>query len=103
MFVGYCLNSTTYRLLVFDSKVSEISDNTIIESRDAIFFENIFPMKNKLSRPICEESNFDFSFNKEGGTNDQACNEPRKSKRRRKNKNFGDDFCTCLLEDDPKT
>ena len=38
VFVGYSLNSTTYRFLVFNSKVSEISNNTIIESRDAVFF-----------------------------------------------------------------
>ena len=56
-----------------------------------------------MPRPICKESSSDFVFNKEGSVNDQACDEPRKSKRRRKNKNFGDDFCTCLLEDDPKT
>ena len=41
VFVGYSLNSTTYRFLMFDSKVLEISNNTIIESRDVVVFENI--------------------------------------------------------------
>ena len=42
VFVGYSLKSTTYRFFVFNSKVSKISNNTIIKSRDAFFFENIF-------------------------------------------------------------
>ena len=67
------------------------------------FLENIFSMKNKLSRPICEESPFDSILNKEGSTNAQACDESRRSQTRRKNKSFGDDFYTFLLEDNHKT
>nr|MCH9869697.1 hypothetical protein [Serratia marcescens] len=40
-FVGYSLDSNTYRFLVTHSDNSEISVNTIVESRDATFFENI--------------------------------------------------------------
>jgi len=42
-------------------------------------FENIFPMKNELSRPICEKSSSDSALNKEGSINDQKCLEPRRS------------------------
>jgi len=41
VFVGYSLHSTTYRFLVVNSEVSEISNGTIMESRDATFFENV--------------------------------------------------------------
>ena len=47
-FVGYFVNSTTCRFLVINSKILEISNNIITKSKDAIFFENIFSMKNKL-------------------------------------------------------
>ena len=36
--------------------MSEISNDTILESKDFIFFENIFPLKNKLSKSICDTS-----------------------------------------------
>ena len=41
VFVGYSLHSITYRFLVVNFEVSEIS-NTIRESREATFFENVF-------------------------------------------------------------
>ena len=42
IFVGYFLDSNTYQFLIFYFKFSNISINTIIESRDVIFFGNIF-------------------------------------------------------------
>lgn len=47
IFIGYSLNSNTYRFLVIKSEINEISNDTIIESRDAVFLENIFPFKIK--------------------------------------------------------
>jgi len=47
VFVGYFLHSTTYRFLVVNSKVFKISNNTIMESRDDTFFENVFPLEKK--------------------------------------------------------
>ena len=41
----------------FDQKLLIVFSNyTIMESKDAIFFENIFPLKNKLSKSICDTS-----------------------------------------------
>nr|GEW73701.1 alpha-glucan water dikinase, chloroplastic-like [Tanacetum cinerariifolium] len=40
-------NSVAYRFLVYKSNVEDISNNTIIESAEADFFENIFPYKDK--------------------------------------------------------
>lgn len=45
IFIGYSLHSTTYRFLVINYEVNDISNNTTMESRDAIFFEDVFPLK----------------------------------------------------------
>ena len=45
VFLGYAHCSTTYRFLIVKSEVSDLHVDTIMESRDATFFENIFPMK----------------------------------------------------------
>ncbi|GKB53652.1 retrovirus-related pol polyprotein from transposon TNT 1-94, partial [Tanacetum coccineum] len=55
MKVWGCLakNNAAYRFLVYKSNVEDISNNTIIESAEAEFFENIFPYKDKeqISNP----------------------------------------------------
>ena len=38
-----------YRFLIINSSVLEMAVDTIMESRDATFFENEFPMKNAPS------------------------------------------------------
>ena len=45
MFVGYAENSVTYRFLVNKSENNLVDVNTIIEIKNADFFENIFPLK----------------------------------------------------------
>ena len=45
MFVGYAENSVTYRFLVTKLENSLVDVNNIIETKNASFFENIFPMK----------------------------------------------------------
>ena len=45
MFIDYVENSATYRFLVTKSENSLVDVNTIIETKNADFFENIFPMK----------------------------------------------------------
>ena len=42
VFIGYILNSNVGRFLVYKSKVPDIHVNMIIESRDVVFFEDIF-------------------------------------------------------------
>ena len=46
IFIGYVINSSAYCFLVHKYDISDIHVNTIIESRNASFFENIFPIKN---------------------------------------------------------
>ena len=51
MFIGYVENSATYRFLVTKSKNSLVDVKTIIETKNADFFENIFPMKLNMKIP----------------------------------------------------
>ena len=48
IFIGYAHNSTAYRFLVHEWNISDIHKNTIIESRNAYFFEDVFPCKFKV-------------------------------------------------------
>ena len=45
VFLGYAQRSIAYRFLVVKYEVPDMHVDSIMESRDAIFFENIFPMK----------------------------------------------------------
>ena len=98
VFIGCAHNSNAYRFLVHKSEVTDIHVNTIIESRDASFFENIFPYNivyesidnNKRSRDTISRS-------------DPMEDEPRRSKRQRTSTSFGPDFLTYLLENEPRT
>jgi len=101
VFVRYSLHSTTYRLLVVNSEVSEISNDIIMESRNVTFFENIFTLKNKLSKFVCDTSCSNLSSC--SNANKDNVFQPRRSKRSKKVKDFGSEFCSFLLEDDPKT
>ena len=45
VFIGYAHNSSAYRFLIHKSEIFDMHVNTIIESRNASFFENVFPYK----------------------------------------------------------
>ena len=45
VFIGYAHNSSAYRFLIHKSEIFNIHANTIIESKNASFFENVFPYK----------------------------------------------------------
>ena len=49
VFLGYAFHSIGYRFLIIKSEVSDMNVGTIMESNDATFFEDIFPMKDKPS------------------------------------------------------
>ncbi|PNX71449.1 retrotransposon-related protein, partial [Trifolium pratense] len=95
MFIGYAGNSAAYRFLVLKSDVLE--KNTIIESKNAEFFENVFPLKSKIEKsivePLCESNSCSNDFERE----------PRRSTRVRKETNLGDDFYIFLVDGDPLT
>jgi len=43
VFLGYTQNSTAYRFLVVKSDSPDVSVDTIMESRDASLFEEVYP------------------------------------------------------------
>ena len=45
MFIGYAKSSKTCRFLVHKFEHLDINENTVIESDNAEFFENIYPYK----------------------------------------------------------
>jgi hypothetical protein len=45
IFIGYAFHSIGYRFLIIKSEVPDMHVGAIMDSRDAIFFEDIFPMR----------------------------------------------------------
>ena len=113
VFLGYAIHSVGYRFLIKNSSVSEMAVDTIIESRDAIFFENEFLLKNA---PSTTGHEFIIPHEHENFTPIEQIEEPymqnpkeddsivtRKSKRQRTTKSFGDDYIVYLVDDRPMT
>ena len=98
-FLGYAKNSSANRFLVINSEVKEVATNTIMEARDATFFEDIFPYKTRISKEVQISEKPSSSTTIEN----LESQELRRSKRARVEKNFGDDFYTFLVEGDPTT
>ena len=48
IFMDYAHNSVAYRFLVHESNIPDIHKNTIMESRNASLFEDVFPCKSKV-------------------------------------------------------
>jgi len=46
VFLGYVIHNVGYRFLIINSGVPDMHVGTIMESRDATFFEREFPMEN---------------------------------------------------------
>ena len=49
VFLGYAIHNVGYRFLIVKSGIPDMHVGTIIESRDTIFFKNIFPMRDGTS------------------------------------------------------
>ena len=93
MFIDYAEHSVTYRFLVLKSKVLDC--NTIIETKNVDFFEDIFPLRSSVT------SSTNASIEQLVETyNEPMCEDLRRSKRQMIEKSFGDDFYMYLIEDD---
>ena len=99
VFIGFANASAAYRFLVYKSDVNDIHVNTIIESVDVEFFENIFPYKEK------DQASSSKRIRDEPSTSEvQEQNlEPRKGSRVKKPKNFGLDFISFMTIGEPQT
>ncbi|KAL0434630.1 UNVERIFIED_CONTAM: Retrovirus-related Pol polyprotein from transposon TNT 1-94 [Sesamum radiatum] len=102
---------------VHKSKILGIEINTIVEFRDAVFIEDIFPMKTGIPSSVSLDdllastsipeyvekmTNVGVNPNSTSLTHEES-DEPRRSKRARVVKNFGSDFVTYNIEDEPVT
>jgi hypothetical protein len=100
---------------VIKSKILDVHVDTCLESHDVTFFENIFPMKNPYdmsSLPINvivdtspePSGKFDHDQHTPEPIHEEIDSEaPRRSKRPKTVKSFGDDFTVYLMDDTPKT
>ncbi|CAA0830901.1 cysteine-rich RLK (RECEPTOR-like protein kinase) 8, partial [Striga hermonthica] len=86
-----------YRFLVHKSEISGIHNGTTIESQNAVFFENIFPRKDK-EEIIPRKRTFE-----EAKLPQEIEDEPRRSKRIKVPKSFGPEFLTYMLENELRT
>jgi hypothetical protein len=81
VFLGYTLNSPTYKFF-------DIDNNTIIESKEAIFHENKSPFKSKISGGLEQQGRDESSMSKSKKVYKIEI-EPRKSRKLRIEKDFG--------------
>nr|CAE05066.1 OSJNBa0094P09.5 [Oryza sativa Japonica Group]CAE05129.1 OSJNBa0079F16.21 [Oryza sativa Japonica Group] len=111
VFPGYAHHSIAYRFLIVKSEVPDMYVGTIMESRDAIFFESFFPMKDTHSSssqpseiiPSSITPPEQTEYTHEHVTEEDDSEAPRRSKRQRTVKSFGDDFTVYLVDDTPKS
>ena len=105
VFIGYAHNSSAYRFLIHKSDIPYMNVNTIIELRNAIIFEEIFPYKSTQESSSLKR-NFEFTystFHDQQLMEEKNEVEPRHSKRAKTSKPFGPDFLTYMLEDEPQS
>ena len=107
--LGYARNSVGYSFLVVKSEVPDQKVDTIIESKDATFFEDIFPMRDMQStsrlesdetpEPAIPMEYYEHKSDESSSEDDEEA--PVRSKRQRTAKSFGDDFFVYLVDDTP--
>ena len=98
------MNSSAYRFLVHKSEISDIHVNMIIESRDVVFFEDIFPYKLETDKTSGKKTH-GMAFRDESPEEPivNAEIEPRKSQKSRISKSFCPDFIAYAIESEPQT
>ncbi|KAL8120351.1 hypothetical protein AgCh_017506 [Apium graveolens] len=117
IFLGYLETTTAMRFLVLKSDIDGIVANTIVEFRDATFYEEVFPMKTGISLGSSEddpthtsssipdhvEKMTNVGVDPGSSSTPNKVEEPRRSKRAKVVKDFGSDFITYNVEDEPLT
>jgi hypothetical protein len=100
------------RFLIINSRVPDVNVGTIMESRDATFFQNEFPMKNRTSTSSHEcvllPETYESVIHTDVKTHKENLEEDnniviRKNKRRRTAKSFHEDYIIYLVDDTPRT
>ncbi|GJU35661.1 retrovirus-related pol polyprotein from transposon TNT 1-94 [Tanacetum coccineum] len=110
IFIGYDKNSSVYCFIVHDSNNPNIQKNTVMESRNASFFENIFPCLTKETGSSSRLDDEVVQDKRQRDENDlqverqdqvEEVIEPRRGKRARTEKSFGPDFVSFMVENEP--
>ncbi|GJV28930.1 retrovirus-related pol polyprotein from transposon TNT 1-94, partial [Tanacetum coccineum] len=110
IFIGYAKNSGAYRFIVHESKNPDIKKNTVMESRNASFFEHLFPCLSKetgssarLDDEVVQDKRQRDDNDLQDERQDQTKEEvkPRRSKRARNEKLFGPNFVSFMVENEP--
>ena len=99
VFIGLENASAAYRFLVYKSEKHDIHVNTILESIDAKFFEDVFPYKESHMSTMNKRTRDEPSTLK---VQEQDI-EPRRGSRIKKPKNFGPDFISFMTIGEPQT
>jgi hypothetical protein len=111
VFLGYAHNSAAYIFQVIKSDFPYVYVNTVTESCGASFFEDIFPMKDRVAARSEASTSYTPKPNlvslppvySEQHNEDNNMVAPRRSKRQRTEKSFSDDFIVYLVDGTPKT
>jgi hypothetical protein len=109
VFLRYDFHNIRYRFLIINSGVLNMLVGTIMESRDATFFEDKYPMKATHGTSSDEPTIPHEYFIPVEHTKESHIHNPveddnvstRKSKRPRIAKSFGDDHIVYLVDDTP--
>ncbi|KAL0337327.1 UNVERIFIED_CONTAM: Retrovirus-related Pol polyprotein from transposon RE1 [Sesamum calycinum] len=111
--LGLCGDKLCFEILVIKSEIPGIEVNTIVEFRDAVFLEDVFPMKTGIPSSVSLDdslastsipehvekmTNVGVNPNSASLTHEES-DIPRRSKRARVVKDFGSDFVTYNIED----
>ncbi|GJT84310.1 retrovirus-related pol polyprotein from transposon TNT 1-94 [Tanacetum coccineum] len=111
IFIGCAKNNSAYHFIVHELKNPDIQKNTVMESRNASFFEHIFPCLSKETgssailddEVIQDKRKRDDNYlqdERQDQTEEEEV-EPRRSKRARNEKSFGPDFVSFMVENEP--
>jgi hypothetical protein len=110
--LGYAFHSIGYRFLIVKSEVPDMRVGTIMESNNATFFEDIFPMKGSSSSSNQEMPSLSsqelikiheptISIEHSDNPVEDNHEAPTRRKRHRTTKSFGNDFIVYLVDDTP--
>ena len=92
LFIGYVEHSVAYRFLVLKSDMIEC--NTIMETKNAELFEDVFPKSRASSNTVSSLEQLVETYS------EPISEDLRRSKRYRIEKSFRDEFYTYLIKDD---
>jgi len=96
VYIRYIYNSSAYQFFIHKSSIEDIHPNTILEWKNVISFEDVFPWKEARKNHSLKRTIEGSLSNYHQSKDDE--DELIKSKRSKKTKIFGPDILTYLLK-----